>query len=587
MKKQYFPGLDGMRAIAVIAIIIFHLNPKWLPGGFLGVDTFFIISGYLITTLLIKEYESNESINLLHFWYKRIKRLLPPVLFMMFIVIQYIIFFDRELLYQVKKDMYAALVYMSNWWYIFDGLDYFQSLEPRPLKHLWSLAIEEQYYILFPFILLMLFKFLKKKSNIFMVFFIISLISMGVMWALFDPQKSISRIYFGTDTRLQTLLLGAMLALLWPAYKLKQHPPKYVVWLIDIIGLIGCAFLIRAFFVFTEHSANLFHGGLYVLGIFTLLFIMASVHPDTIISKVLSLPVLTWIGRYSYSLYLWHYPIIVLMQSHFIQGQIPWYVHVMALVLTLVMAIISYQLIEQPFRKRGLKTFIDVKNVKQFVTLLLSLYLLISTPYLVSTVKAAATTNADKHVVTKTKSIAPAVKRVSPLTVDNGNGEETPTKSYPYAPLFIGDSVLVDINNEIKKVFPNATIDGEIGRSIYKAIPVADNYPEFNRKDGIVVLYLGTNGDFEDIQMNMILEKFKKAKVFLVTARVPRDYEAHVNQEMYQAAKKNKNVHIIDWYKVSQGHPEYFAPDGIHLEYPGVKAMNKIVTDEIVKVADK
>ncbi|WP_414045210.1 acyltransferase family protein [Macrococcus equi] len=586
MRKQYFPGLDGMRAIAVVAIIIFHLNPKWLPGGFLGVDTFFIISGYLITTLLIKEYEIKQTINLAHFWYKRIKRLLPPVLFMMFIVVQYIIFFDRELLYQIKKDMLAALFYVSNWWYIFDGLDYFQSLEPRPLKHLWSLAIEEQFYLFFPFILLLLFKFMKKKSKIFIVFFVVSIISMAIMWILFNPSLSISRIYFGTDTRLQTLLLGAMLALIWPAYKLKEHPPKYVVWFIDVIGLIGFLFLIRSFFVFTEHSASVFQGGLYVLGIFTLLFIMASVHPETFISKVLSLPVLTWIGRYSYSLYLWHYPIIVLMQSHFIQGQIPWYVHIFSILLTVIMAVISYHFIEQPFRKRGLKTFIDVKNAKQFTTLLLSLYLLIATPYLVKTVKAEAPEHSDKIVVTKTKSIAPAIKRIAPVQVEGADGE-APTKTYPYAPLFIGDSVLVDINNEIKKVFPNATIDGEVGRSIYKAIPVADNYPEFNRKDGIVVLYLGTNGDFEDYHMETILKKFNKATVFLVTARVPRDYEAHVNEEMYRYAKKLKNVHIIDWYKTSQGHPEYFAPDGIHLEYPGVKAMNKIVTDEIVKVVEK
>lgn len=588
MNRKYFPGLDGLRAIAVIAIIIFHLNPKWLPGGFLGVDTFFIISGYLITTLLYKEYEKTGSINLVQFWYKRIKRLLPPVLFMMFLVVQYIIFFERDLLFQVKKDMFAALLYVSNWWYIFDGLDYFQSLDPRPLKHLWSLAIEEQFYLLFPFILLMLFKYLKKKSNILMLFFIISLISMGIMWVLYDPAESISRIYFGTDTRLQTLLLGAMLALLWPAHKLKENPPKTIVWLIDIIGIIGGIFLIRSFFVFTEHSASVFQGGLYILGIFTLLFIMATVHPDTLLSKILSIPILTWIGRYSYSLYLWHYPIIVLFQSHYIQGQIPWYVHILSMILTVIMAVVSYQLIEQPFRKRGLKTFIDVKSIKQFTTLLISLYLLIVTPYLVKTVKAESPDHNDKVVVTKTKSIAPALKQISPLEVDEATvTSEENIKSYPYAPLFIGDSVLVDINFEIKKIFPNATIDGEVGRSIYKAIPVADNYLDFNRKDGIVVLYLGTNGDFQDIQIDTILNKFKKAQVFLVTARVPRDYEAHVNEEMYRSAKRYKNVHIIDWYKTSQGHPEYFAPDGIHLEYPGIKAMIKVVTDEILKVADK
>ncbi|WP_414044298.1 acyltransferase family protein [Macrococcus sp. EM39E] len=588
MRKQYFPGLDGLRAIAVIAIIIFHVNPKWLPGGFLGVDTFFIISGYLITTLLIKEYENSGSINLVYFWYKRIKRLLPPVLFMMFIVIQYIIFFERDLFFQVKKDMYAALVYASNWWYIFDGLDYFQSLEARPLKHLWSLAIEEQFYLLFPFLLLILFKLFKKKINVFIVFLIVSLLSMGIMWILYDPSKSISRIYFGTDTRLQTLLLGAMLALVWPAYKLRENPPRVLVWIIDIIGLMGSVFLIRSFFFYTEHSASLFQGGLYILGVFTLLCIMASVHPNTLISKIMSHPILMWIGQYSYSLYLWHYPVIVLIHSHYIQGQIPWYVDVFSLIVTFIMAIISYRFIEQPFRKRGLKTFVDVKSVKQFTTLIVSLYLLLSTPYLVKTATANMTEIEEKIVVKQTKSIAPAVKRISAIQLDKVLPHKDITSNvYPYAPLFIGDSVLVDINFATKKVFPNATIDGEVGRNIYEAIPIANKYLEFNRKDGIIVLYLGTNGDFEDVQMNAILKKFEKAQVFLVTARVPKDYEAHVNEEMYRSAERYNNVHIIDWYKASQGHPEYFAKDGIHLENSGIKAMNKVVTNEIINVIEK
>lgn len=581
MKKHYFPGLDGLRAIAVIAIIIFHLNPKWLPGGYLGVDTFFIISGYLITTLLIKEYEATGSIHLIKFWIKRMKRLLPPVLFMMFIVIQYIILFDRTLLFQIKKDMYAALLYLSNWWYIFDGLDYFRSLEPRPLKHLWSLAIEEQFYLIFPIGLLWLFKSFRKKSYLLIIFFVISLISMALMWLLYNPAESISRIYFGTDTRLQTLLLGVMLAMIWPAYKLKTNPPKQLLIIIDLLGLIGMLFLIRAFFVFTEHSTSVFQGGLYVIGLLTLLFIMASVHPSTMIAKILSLPALVWVGKYSYSLYLWHYPIIVLLQSHYVNGQIPWYVHTVSIILTIFMALLSYHLIEQPFRRNGFKTFVEVKSIRQFTTVIASVYLLIVTPYLLMNVKAIS--NQDKYVVTQTKSIAPAIKRISPVKVEHQPIPENMTV-YAYDPLFIGDSLLVDINDDIKKVFPNATIDGEVGRNIYKAIPVADKYASFNRPDGIVVLYLGTNGDFEDVQLNTILKKFNKANVFLVTARVPKDYEAHVNQEMYQSAQKYKNVHIVDWYKASEGHTEYFAPDGIHLERAGIKAMKQIVTDAIINV---
>ena len=146
-RTKYFPGIDGLRGIAVIAIILYHLNPKWLPGGFLGVDTFFIISGYIITVILLREYNKDERIDLVNFYQRRIRRLIPALLWMIMIVLMYSMLFERQIVHQLKHDIVAAIFYVSNWFYIYDGLDYFQSLEVRPLQHLWSLAIEEQFYI--------------------------------------------------------------------------------------------------------------------------------------------------------------------------------------------------------------------------------------------------------------------------------------------------------------------------------------------------------------------------------------------------------------------------------------------------------
>ncbi len=574
MNRKYLPGLDGIRAIAVIAIIIFHLNPKWLPGGFLGVDTFFVISGYLIAMLLINEYEKTGTINILQFWIRRMKRLFPPVLFMILIVIQYIIFFDQSLLYQLKKDVIAALLYISNWWYIFDGLSYFESFEARPLEHLWSLAIEEQFYLLFPLTLMLLLNKWSKKK-ILLLFFVVSLLSAILMLTLYDPAANVSRIYFGTDTRLQTLLLGVMCAFIWPAFKLKQDAPRILVVIIDFLGFIGLIVLMYSIYKLSEHSAFLFNGGFYVLGIFTLLIIMAAVHPSSIMSRLLGIKPLTVIGKYSYSLYLWHYPVIVLMQKHFVQGQVPIYIHISSVILTIVLAVFSYKLIERPYRLNGLKVF-TIMSIKSFITVIVTLYLCISTPYLLSVVKAEQPQM--DHEITKTTSNIPDIKRISPLTPD----ETTEQIVKNSTPLLIGDSVLVDINNQLKEVLPNATVDGEVGRNIYKALNVADKYHSFNHKDGVVILFIGTNGDFEDVQMNILLSKFDKAQVFLVTSRVPKDYEAHVNEEMYKAARLYKNVHIIDWYEASQGHTEYFAPDGIHLEYPGSKRMVSLIYEALI-----
>lgn len=574
MNRKYLPGLDGIRAIAVIAIIIFHLNPKWLPGGFLGVDTFFVISGYLIAMLLINEYEKTGTINILQFWIRRMKRLFPPVLFMILIVIQYIIFFDQSLLYQLKKDVIAAVLYISNWWYIFDGLSYFESFEARPLEHLWSLAIEEQFYLLFPLILILMLNKWSKK-NILLLFFVVSILSAILMSTLYDPAANVSRIYFGTDTRLQTLLLGVMCAFIWPAFKLKRDAPRILVVIIDFLGFIGLIVLMYSIYKLSEHSAFLFNGGFYVLGIFTLLIIMAAVHPSSIMSRLLGIKPLTVIGKYSYSLYLWHYPVIVLMQKHFVQGQVPIYIHISSVILTIVLAVFSYKLIERPYRLNGLKVF-TIMSIKNFITVIVTLYLCISTPYLLSVVKAEQPQM--DHEITKTTSNIPDIKRISPLTPD----ETTEQIVKNSTPLLIGDSVLVDINNQLKEVLPNATVDGEVGRNIYKALNVADKYQAFNHKDGIVILFIGTNGDFQDVQMNILLSKFDKAQVFLVTSRVPKDYEAHVNEEMYKAARLYKNVHIMDWYEASQGHTEYFAPDGIHLEYPGSKRMVSLIYEALI-----
>ncbi|MBQ5152671.1 acyltransferase family protein [Macrococcoides caseolyticum] len=574
MNRKYLPGLDGIRAIAVIAIIIFHLNPKWLPGGFLGVDTFFVISGYLIAMLLINEYEKTGTINILQFWIRRMKRLFPPVLFMILIVIQYIIFFDQSLLYQLKKDVIAALLYISNWWYIFDGLSYFESFEARPLEHLWSLAIEEQFYLLFPLILILMLNKWSKK-NILLLFFVVSILSAILMSTLYDPAANVSRIYFGTDTRLQTLLLGVMCAFIWPAFKLKRDAPRILVVIIDFLGFVGLIVLMYSIYKLSEHSAFLFNGGFYVLGIFTVLIIMAAVHPSSIMSRLLGIKPLTVIGKYSYSLYLWHYPVIVLMQKHFVQGQVPIYIHISSVILTIVLAVFSYKLIERPYRLNGLKVF-TIMSIKNFITVIVTLYLCISTPYLLSVVKAEQPQM--DHEITKTTSNIPDIKRISPLTPD----ETTEQIVKNSTPLLIGDSVLVDINNQLKEVLPNATVDGEVGRNIYKALNVADKYQAFNHKDGIVILFIGTNGDFQDVQMNILLSKFDKAQIFLVTSRVPKDYEAHVNEEMYKAARLYKNVHIMDWYEASQGHTEYFAPDGIHLEYPGSKRMVSLIYEALI-----
>ncbi len=313
INPRYMPGLDGVRAVAVIAIIIYHLNPQWLSGGFLGVDTFFVISGYLITSLLLTEYHNTGKIKLMSFWLRRVKRLIPAVLFLvMGVIVLSLIFMPTEI-QKVRADSIAAIFYVSNWWYIMQNVDYFEQFAVQPLKHLWSLAIEEQFYLVFPIVLLSLFSFIRRLKSIRIIFLILLVISMIAMMVLYVPNENVARVYFGTDTRIQTLLMGVLLALVWPPFQLKAKVNRQMRTMIDTAGVVGLAILFICFKFVSETNSILYYGGFFLISTVTLLVIASSVHPSGYFAKFLGNKVFTFIGSRSYSLYLWHYPIIVLI----------------------------------------------------------------------------------------------------------------------------------------------------------------------------------------------------------------------------------------------------------------------------------
>ncbi|UTH13253.1 acyltransferase family protein [Macrococcus equipercicus] len=553
----YMPGLDGLRAISVIAIIIYHLNPAILPGGFLGVDTFFIISGFLITTLLLKEHRETGTIRLTIFYMKRIRRLFPAVLLMIVTVFNYCLFFQPALIEQLRKDIVAVLLYVTNWWYIYDTVDYFQSFNPKPLQHLWSLAIEEQFYFVFPCMLLLFLTLNKRKLTLF--YFALLAVCSGLwMNYLYEPGMNTSRLYFGTDTRLQTLMLGVLLAFIWPVHQLKAKPGVMTRTIMSILGFTALFTLMGAFVVVRDSSGYLYQGGFGVLGIITLVIIASCVFPGSLLNQLLSWKLLTTIGRYSYSLYLWHYPVIVLTHAHFNKGELPSYIYGIDIALTIGLAVLSYHLVEQPFRKGvSLKTA-PVALALAAVTLF--------TGYKYVDYHAPI----QEARMTSTASILPEPKPLAKLHPGT-------TAEQQLAPLFIGDSLLVDIYYALKEEYPDAEIDGKVGRNIYQAIPLAAEYQSFNHPARKVVLHVGTNGDFTKEHLDKLLSYFDKADVFLVTTKVPLDYEAHVNQLMKEAAESHRHVHVIDWYTASVNHPEYFASDGIHLEAPGVEAMKNLI----------
>lgn len=590
---RYMPGLDGLRAIAVLGIIIYHLNKQWLTGGFLGVDTFFVISGYLITSLLLKEYDDTGIIKLKSFWIRRLKRLLPAVIVLLMVVGTATLLLKSDNIIRVKHDIIAAIFYVSNWWYIAKDVNYFEQFSFMPLKHLWSLAIEEQFYIFFPVILVTLLLTIKKRYKIGFIFWGVSIISLGLMMFIYSINGDHSRVYFGTDTRLQTLLLGVILAFLWPPFKLKNDSPKVVKYVIDSIGSLSFIVLILLFFIINDETNWIYDGGFYLISILTLFIIASVVHPSTWIAKIFSNPVLVFIGKRSYSLYLWHFAVISFVHSYYVDGQIPVYVYFIDISLTIIFAELSYRFIETPFRKEGIKALNwRPSYIPQFIRMAIVVTLLI--PFML--ILVGAFNKYGKDIIgEKANSFDTTIEdnylmRIAPIDnihIDGLVSEKKKESSDVYnniKPLLIGDSVMVDIGESFKSSVPKSRIDGKVGRQLYQTLPlVKANYSQYKKSSDQVVLELGTNGDFTVKQLDDLLNQFGKAKIYLVNTRVPRIYEANVNRLLADAAKRKSNVTLIDWNKRSQGHSEYFAPDGVHLEYKGVLALK----DEILKALKK
>ncbi|HEC2146716.1 acyltransferase family protein [Staphylococcus delphini] len=592
ISPRYMPGLDGIRAVAVIAIIIYHLNPQWLWGGFLGVDTFFVISGYLITSLLLTEYHNTGKIELTSFWLRRVKRLIPAVLFLVMGVLVLTLIFMPTEIQKVRADSIAAIFYVSNWWYIMQNVDYFEQFAVQPLKHLWSLAIEEQFYLVFPIVLLSLLSFIRRLKSIRIIFLILLVISMITMMVLYVPNENVARVYFGTDTRIQTLLMGVLLALVWPPFQLKAKVNRKMRMMIDTAGVVGLAILFICFKFVSETNSILYYGGFFLISAVTLLVIASSVHPSGYFAKFLGNKVFTFIGSRSYSLYLWHYPIIVLIHHQFVQGQIPPLVYVVEILLMVLMAEFSYKFIEQPFRKEGFNIFAfhHLKNWRSQKVLRTWLVLILLIPTLlvmVGVFNRFAQNNSTQVTEVNTEEIDKLITQPLPLPQLEIDGFVVKGNKQKYAswkPLLIGDSVMVDIGDYFKSFVPKADINGKVGRQLVEATSLAkQQYQSYRDKNDIVVLELGTNGDFTDEQLNSLLEQFGKADIYLVNTRVPRSYESHVNQVLAKAAKKRANVTLVDWYSRSENHTEYFAPDGIHLEPPGVRALTNSIIQAIEK----
>ena len=600
-KTKYLPSIDSLRAIAVIAVIIYHIDANYLPGGFLGVDLFFVLSGYLISSLIIKEYKSTGTVNLYNFYVRRARRLLPAVYFMITVVLIIITLFNGVLLKKSYLDALFGYIYSSNWWYIFHKLDYFDSFGSQsPFKHLWSLAIEEQFYMFFPLIFLIFNR--KSKSNnsnsklnknfIYVVLSLI-LVSLIAHILLFDI-NNINRIYFGTDTRAFSLLVGVVGAILYPMDRLSERTTKKDNMIYSIVSLVSILVLIGIMINTSEYNTWLYRGGFLLVAIIGLIIIISSGRQYTFMSKLLSFKPLVFIGKISYSLYLWHFPILVVTTPVSEIGNPNLFYVTLRIVLIFLVATGSYMFVETPIRKLGFVNYINLlfkrimkfkNNTKKIIFASIALVAVVftmgvfgkSVPYLSTAFVTEMSNNKESQFISNNNENN--TNNSSEHKNDNNNNQEgNKSEDKKYSSLLvIGDSLTVDIGEKIKEKYPGAIIDGKISRQLTAATSLADSYANYNNENTAVVFQLGTNGFFTESQVEELVKKFDKADIYFVNVKVPRTWEKTVNKELDALKERHSDITIIDWYSVANNNQNYFEPDKVHLNAEGVEAMVSLI----------
>ncbi|WP_276531261.1 acyltransferase family protein [Fictibacillus nanhaiensis] len=609
LKNRYITGLDGLRAIAVLAVIAYHLNFDWAAGGLLGVTVFFVLSGYLITDLLIAEFVTTGRINFKNFWIRRARRLLPAMFTMLLVVITWVTIFEQSMLDRLEEDTVAAILYVSNWWYIFQDLSYFESFGPPSLlTHFWSLAVEEQFYILWPLLIVLMLKLKVKEGSLFSIILLGAIASAAAMTMLYEPGTDPSRVYYGTDTRVFSLLLGASLAVIWPSRKLSTSLPPEIRWKLDFVGLFTLAFIFYMFWSTDQYQDFLYQGGMVAMSVASMLVVAVIVHPSSKLNTVLSFKPLRWIGVRSYGIYLWHFPVIVLTSPQW-GADAPSLVRTsLQLFLILTLASLSWTFIENPIRKGALTRFWRVVKhgewrreksfIGRFVTTasILCVFLAISTIGLTTTSVALSKDNVinaiqekvgkEDEPPTENKINKPDSKPETPKVEEKPKEETPPIEDPPVTEnksvTVIGDSVMIDVTPHLEEAFEKVDVDAKIGRQFREAEEIVQQKKSSGDLGEIVIIELGANGPLSDKKMAGLIEQIGKERdVYMITTRVPKPWQQEVNESIKNVPENYKNVKVVDWYSFSESHLEYIGNDGVHLTLTGAKAYAKYLINHI------
>ncbi|WP_455386259.1 acyltransferase family protein [Lactiplantibacillus pentosus] len=633
--RRYITGFDGIRTLAVLGVIIYHLMPASLQGGYLGVPIFFVVSGYLITDILLQDILSRGHVRIWRFLGHRMRRLYPAFVTMLLGTTAYITLFQRSLLTNIRATVLTNLVYVYNWFEINHGQSYFDRFNGEsPFTHLWSLSIEGQYYLFWPLIIGVLMVIFKKRSRVFWFMMIAAGISAITMALLYDPANT-NRVYYGTDTRMFAILLGSGLAFIWPSRELSADIANINRVTLDIVGGASLIAIIWMFFQMSGQSDFTYRGGMLIFTILSTILVATVAHPASHLNRVLTNPLFKYVGQRSYGIYLYQFPVMIFYESkvknigdHLLLNSL------IEVALILIVTELSYRFIENPMRHYDysrllvdLRDFIRKPKFNRVTTAITvvttALFVITAVGFVQQPSKAEANkkTELQKTIAANSKAAdkknAAALKRQKAAQAAAASHKKVATekmetkqaeaklsskqkqveKEYSLKPQVvlamedtdltaIGDSVLLDVSSDLQDVVPGTVVQGRVGRQVTEVPGIVNSLKSQGQLAHNVLLNIGTNGTVTNEQAEQVVKLIgKDRQIFWVTAHVPtQSWQNAVNAQIEKTAKKHPNVHVIDWHARALNHSDWFAADNVHPNNTGNVQLTNLIANRIAEV---
>ncbi|MHB1234550.1 MAG: acyltransferase family protein [Microbacteriaceae bacterium] len=609
--RKRIPGLDGLRAIAVILVMLYHLVPGQLPGGYIGVDVFFVLSGFLITTLLLEEKADTGRIDLRAFWRRRARRLLPALAVLIPVCSTLAWLAGGDVLVGLGRQVVGALTFSSNWLAIGADNSYFSQAMPDLFRNLWSLSVEEQFYLVWPLVVLALLLIPSRRVRLILIL-AVAAVSATVMGLLYSPTTDATRVYFGTDTHSFGLAAGAALAVLVrsPGGNRSGGPSRAAPsW--SIAGIAAVAGLVAVAVLLPVNSPVTYRGGLVLVSMLTAVAIGGCLGAESLLGRILDTRVLRWVGRRSYGLYLWHWPVYVLLSGAIPglarTGETGWLLGAGAFAVTVVVVAASYRFIEQPILRNGFRRSTQrlwdrmlSSRVIRLGTAAGALLLLTTGTMTVGAIagdpgagRAQLSIRAGQLAIANSAQPArEALARPTPqaAAAPSPSASSTPAEQVPPAELSgeqvsaIGDSVMLASAPELQAVLPGIAIDAVVSRQMWQAAAIMRSMRAQGSLRHFVLIGLGTNGPFAQSTLEELRSIAGSGRqIVLVNVYAPRGYTDEVNAMLGQFDRQHITVELADWHDAISGRLDLLAGDQIH---PG-KAGGRIYADIVYQALQR